>query len=168
LASGRGKSGLSTRRAARLAAVQALYQMDLGGEAAPLVVEEFIAHRLGREIEGVKARDVDTDWFADVVRGVGDRRAEVDAAIGGCLDKDREIGRLEMVMRALLRAAAYELVARIDVPARVVINEYVDVAHAFFTGNEPSFANGVLDRLARRLRADEMSGGAGGPAARPR
>lgn len=156
--------GVGRRHAARLVAVQALYQMELAGEAAPLVIEEFVAHRLDREIEGVSIGPPDQDMFADIVRGVSARRPEIDEAISGSLDKDREIGRLEAVIRACLRAAGYEMLERIDVPAKVIINEYVEVAKIFFTGNEPRFANGVLDRMAKRLRPAEMAGGAGNDA----
>ena len=90
--------------------------------------------------------------------GVAVRQAEIDERLGACLDKDRTLDRLEAVLRALLRAAAYELIARVDVPAKVVISEYLDVAHAFFSGAEPGFANGVLDRLARELRSGEIQG----------
>lgn len=153
-----GKTKGGKRSAARLAAVQALYQIELAGASAQRVIEEFVAQRLGREIEGDRYNDADADWFADVVRGVDLRRAEIDERLGRCLDKERTLDRLEAILRAILRAAAYELLARVDVPAKVVISEYLDVAHAFFAGAVASFANGVLDRLARELRGGEFQG----------
>ncbi|MCW5752926.1 MAG: transcription antitermination factor NusB [Alphaproteobacteria bacterium] len=159
--------GVGRRHAARLAAVQALYQMELAGEAAPLVIEEFVAHRLDREIEGVSIGPADQEMFAGIVRGASARREEIDAAISASLDKEREIGRLEAVIRACLRAAGHEMLERIDVPAKVIINEYVDVAKTFFTGNEPRFANGVLDRMAKQLRPAEMATGSGDDAPPP-
>jgi len=161
-----GKVGGSRRSAARLAAVQALYQIELSGTPVAKVVDEFLQLRLGRGPENEIYQDADGDWFADVVRGCHARQQEIDALIDGCLDKDRTLPRLEAIQRALLRAGTYELLARPDVPARVVITEYVDVAHAFFAGAEPGFANGVLDQLARRIRTGEIDG-AGGGRARP-
>ncbi|SLN44935.1 transcription antitermination factor NusB [Oceanibacterium hippocampi] len=148
------------RRIARLNAVQALYQIEIAELDAEAVIAEFIAHRLGyqgedRDVED-GPNDGEPDWFRDVVNSVTERLAELDGLIDGALDKGRNVGRLEPIMRALLRAAIYELVARIDVPARVVVNEYVDVAHAFFSGNEPAFANGVIDRIAHQVRVQEF------------
>lgn len=163
-----GNKPVSGRRAARLAAVQALYQIELGGEPAELVMEEFIAHRLGRIIEDIDVGQVDVGLFKDIALGVSGRLSDINLAIETCLDKDRELDRLEAIMRALLRAAAFELMLRPDVPAKVVINEYLEVAHAFFSGNEPGFANGVLDRLTRRLRPNEMVERTGGKAQQPR
>ena len=157
-----GKSGATQRSAARLAAVQALYQIELSGTPVTRVIDEFLQTRLGSVAENEIHRDADRDLFSDVVQGFQGRQVEIDGLIGGCLDKDRTLARLEAVQRALLRAGTYELLARPDVPARVVINEYVNVAHAFFAGAEPGFANGVLDQLARRLRPGEIDGAGSG------
>ncbi len=152
---GRGRS------VARLGGVQALYQIELAGTGAEATIEEFVRYRLGAEVEGGELAAVDTKLFADIVCGTWDRRAEIDALLESALDEPWRLARLERVVRATLRAGVYELTARPDVPARVVINEYVDVAHAFFDGGEPGFVNGVLDRLARDLRPSEIDDGDG-------
>jgi N utilization substance protein B len=144
------------RSTARLAAVQALYQMELTGGGADEAVFEFTEHRFGRETETGTAGEVDAEFFARLVRGVPDHQQEIDAGITGVLSADWRLARIDSILRATLRAAAYELIAVKDVPAKVVIDEYVDVAHAFFTGDEPSFVNAALDRLARRKRAGEF------------
>lgn len=144
------------RSAARLAVVQALYQMELSGTGVGSVIKEFLDHRLGAEIDGAEYRHADPDFFADLVAGVVSRQIAIDAEVNGTLAEGWRLPRLDSILRALLRAAAYELMARDDVPARVVIDEYVDVAHAFFEGAEPGFVNGVLDRIARHLRASEF------------
>ena len=145
------------RSAARLAAVQALYQLELGGGPVEAVITEFVRHRLGREIEGANYGDADAELFAELARGVVARRDELDRLLRSVLMPEWPLERLETVLRAILRAAAYELVARTDVPARVVISEYVDIANAFFEGKEIGFANGVLDRLAHSLRPQELA-----------
>lgn len=157
-----GRSGKGRRSASRLAAVQALYQVELGGASAQRVIDEFVTHRLGQEIEGVRYAEPDAALFADLVRGYHMRGAEIDEVLNNALDKDRRLDRLEALLRSVLRAGTYELIARVDVPARVIISEYLDVAHAFFSGAEPGFVNGVLDRLAHRLRPGELGGAAGG------
>ena len=146
------KSG-GARSAARLAAVQALYQIDKSGGPATRVVEEFLEHRLGREIDGDVYARADETLFADVVRGVCERLGEIDPLIIGALSADWPMERVELVIRMVLRAGVYELLARPDVPAAVIISEYVDVTHAFYGGNEPGFVNGVLDRIARAVRS---------------
>lgn len=155
-------AGGGRRSAARLAAVQALYQIDLADGAVDGVIREFERHRLGQVIEGERYRDADTEWFADVVRGASTRRSEIDGLIEGAIESGRGLDRVETLLRATLRAGAYELLARIDVPARVVIDEYVDVAHAFFSGPEPKLVNGVLDRIARQTRPGELTESGGG------
>jgi N utilization substance protein B len=140
------------RSLARLAAVQALYQIDLSGATVGAVIAEFRKHRLGREAEEENFGEADAAFFTDIVEGVNHRRAELDQAISGVLTPDWPLPRLEVTLRAILRAGAYELLARADVPAQVVIAEYLAVAHAFFEGKEPGLVNGVLDRLARMLR----------------
>lgn len=146
----------TSRSGARLAAVQALYQMELTGMGAEEAVFEFVEHRFGREPETGMAGGIDAEFFGAVVRGVPDHQAEIDAAVAKCLSADWRLARIDSILRAILRAAAFELIAMKDVPAKVVIDEYVDVAHAFFTGDEPSFVNAALDRLAHRKRAAEF------------
>lgn len=154
---GEGRPGARGRRtAARLAAVQALYQMELGGATAEAVIREFDRHRLGQEIDGARYAEADRALFADLVRGVSAERDELDRLLGTALSADWPVDRLEAVLRAVLRAGAYELLRRAEVPPRVVINEYVGVADAFFGDKETGLVNGVLDRLARTLRPAEM------------
>lgn len=147
--------------AARLAAVQALYQLEMSDAGVGDVVQEFIDLRLDGDsgIDGVAAPKADKRLFAQLVNGVAVRRDEYEAMIASALDKDRTPDRLEVLLRCILLLGAFEFAARADVPARVVITEYVDLADAFFSGNEPAMANGVLDRLARTLRPDEMGSG---------
>lgn len=140
------------RSASRLAAVQALYQLEMRGETVPKLLTEFHAHRLGQEIEGAEYLAADEPFFDDVVAGVAARQAELDELISSGLAEGWSLNRLDRPMRALLRAALYELVARADVSAATVINEYVDVAHAFHDEKEAKFVNGLLDTLARRVR----------------
>lgn len=162
----RSATALRRRSVARLAAVQALYQIDLSGAPPASVVTEFQKHRLGREQDGENYGEADTALFADIVNGVIARQAELDSALSGALTADWPLDRLETVLRAVLRAGAYELLARTDVPARVVISEYLDIAHAFFSGKEPGLVNGVLDRIAHVLRPGDLGGGGGGAAPR--
>jgi transcription antitermination protein NusB len=143
------------RRAARLAAVQALYQMELTGADSTLVADEFAAHRFGRE-EEVVSGEPDEEFFIAILNGVPAHQAEIDAAIKACLAEGWRLSRVDSILRAILRAGAFELIARPDVPARVVIDQYVELAHMFFLGEEPSFANAALDRLARAKRAGEF------------
>jgi len=158
----RPPTALRRRSVARLAAVQALYQIDLSGAPPAAVVAEFQKHRLGREQDGENYGEADIVLFADIVNGVIARRADLDSALSGALTADWPLERLETVLRAVLRAGAYELLARTDVPARVVISEYLDIAHAFFSGKEPGLVNGVLDRIAHVLRPGDLEGGGGG------
>ncbi len=139
------------RSAARLAAVQALYQMEMAGAPVETVIAEFLRDGIDPDHRGA----FDEALFADIARGTTARLAELDARIGGALTPDWPLERLEAVLRAILRAGTYELAARIDVPAPVVISEYLEIAHAFFAGKEPGLVNGVLDRLARSLRPEE-------------
>jgi N utilization substance protein B len=141
----------SARRAARLAAVQALYQLDMNEGAAAAVVSEFVKHRLEPH--------ADQPLFSDLVGGVATRVVEIDGLIGGALVEGWRVERLEMVLRAILRAGTYELVARPDVPPKVAISEYVEIAHAFFSGKEPGLVNGVLNRLAQERRPGELAAG---------
>ena len=153
----RQRGGNRRRSVARLTAVQALYQLEANPEAEPeAVVREFARHRFGREIDGDQLGEADPALFADIVRGAAGDQERLDIEISAALTPDWPLARLDSVLRAILRAGAYELVHRPDVPPRVSISEYTAVAHAFFTGKEPGLANGVLDRLARMLRADEL------------
>lgn len=144
------------RSAARLAAVQALFQIEQDAESAPgSVVAQFRAHRLGREVDGSLYAEADAAFFEDIVLGASGRCAEIDDHVSGALSAGWRIGRLDSVLRAILRAGCYEILARPDVPTPSIINEYVDIAHAFFEGSEPGFINGVLDAITRTLRGRE-------------
>ena len=146
----------SGRSAARLAAVQALYQMELNESGAEETVFEFTEHRFGRETETGTAGEVDIEFFGALVRGVPEHQDEIDAGITRVLSADWRLARIDSILRAILRAGAFELIAMKDVPAKVVIDEYLDVSHAFFSGDEPSFVNAALDKLAHRKRAAEF------------
>ena len=144
------------RGSARLAAVQALYQMDLAGATLPEVLAEFESYRLGKEVDGDQYRDADAAFFRDIVGGVVRDQRELDPAIDAVLTSGWPLTRIDTTMRAILRSAAYELRHRRDVPAKVVITEYVDVARAFFEDEVPAMVNGVLDSLARSDRPAEF------------
>ena len=144
------------RSAARLQAVQALYQIEIADADVGAAIDQVTRYGLGREVEGAdRLADADSELFVDIVRGLSARQGEIDQHINEALC-GRGVARLDNVVRAIVRAGAYELAARADIPARVVINEYVDLAHAFFDGGQASFVNGVLDRLARALRGAEL------------
>ena len=151
-----------SRSAARLAAVQALYQQEMEGTPLPRLLKEFHDHRLGAVIEDAQYHDAETDFFDNIVTGVDARRGEIDEAIAGRLASGWSLERLDRPMRAILRAGAYELIARPDVPVGSVISEYVDVAHAFYDKRESGFVNGLLDAIAREARGE----GEGAPPAR--
>jgi N utilization substance protein B len=142
-----------SRSAARLAAVQALYQQEMEGTPLARLIKEFHDHRLGALIEDAQYVDAERSFFDDVVTGVDARRDEIDAAITARLAKGWSLKRLDRPMRAILRAGAYELLARSDVPVGSVISEYVDVAHAFYDKRESGFVNGLLDAIAKEARA---------------
>ena len=151
------RAGGRRRRVARLAAVQALYQLELNREIDPeAVVHEFSRHRFGREIDGDQYGEADLALFSDLVRGIAADQERLDDTISAALTEEWPLARLDSVLRAILRAGAYELVHRHDVPPRVSISEYTTVAHAFFSGKEPGLANGVLDKVGRSLRGAEM------------
>ena len=139
------------RGAARLAAVQALYQMELAGGGAEEVAAEFAAHRFAEFSD-----TPDADFFTAIVTGVPQHQVEIDKAIAACLSQTWTLARVDSILRAILRAAGFELVARRDVPAKVVIDEYVGIARDFFSGDEPGFVNAALDTMARRKRAPEF------------
>jgi len=142
----------ASRSAARLAAVQALYQQEMEGTPAARLIHEFHDHRLGATIGDVTYVDAEQSFFDDLVNGTIARRDEVDALIGDRLAKGWTLERLDKPMKALLRVGAYELLARADVPVASVITEYVDVAHAFYDKRETGFVNGLLDAIAKVAR----------------
>ena len=142
----------SARASARLAAVQALYQREMSAEPVPRLLSEFHNHWLGATIGNAEYRDADRAFFDDLVAGVVARGSEIDALITAHLAKGWALDRLDRPMRQLLRAGVYELLARPDVPTATVINEYLDVAHAFYDAKETAFANALLDAAARRVR----------------
>ncbi|MEW4448437.1 transcription antitermination factor NusB [Qipengyuania sp. JC766] len=140
------------RSAARLAAVQALYQQQMEGTALAKLLNEFHQHRLGREIEDEQMADADIDFFDDVVSGVDARRDEIDAKLTARLAQGWTLARLDKTMLQVLRAGAYELMARPDIAIGTAIGEYVDVAKAFFDDREAKFVNGILDGIAKEVR----------------
>ncbi len=142
----------ASRSAARLAAVQALYQQEMEGTPIPSLLHEFHHHRLGQAIDDDEYADAEVDFFDDLVTGVEARREELDALISERLAEGWSLERLDRPMRQILRAGAYELVARIDVPTASVISEYVDVAKAFYDKREAGFVNGLLDAVAKDVR----------------
>ena len=142
-----------SRSAARLAAVQALYQQEMEGTPLARLLKEFHDHRIGATIEDAQYHDAEIDFFDDVVTGVDARRSDIDEAISGKLASGWSLERLDRPMRAILRAGTYELIARADVPVGSVISEYVDVAHAFYDKRESGFVNGLLDAIAKEFRA---------------
>jgi N utilization substance protein B len=160
-----GKRGRAAERlgAARLAAVQALYQGELRKADADQLIGEFRRHRLGHDIDGAPAIPPDETLFVELVKGVEARRHALDEMIREKLPANWPFERLEVILRAILRAAVFELESHLSTPARAVIDEYVEVGHAFFSGGEPKMINGILDALARRLRPGELErGGDGG------
>ncbi|MCC5996214.1 MAG: transcription antitermination factor NusB [Oceanicaulis sp.] len=150
----RSETRARQRRAARLSAVQALYQMEVSGQGASTVVRQFRDHRFGHDGEPGDYIETDEDFFEDLLKGIVERQDEVDGHISLVLKEGWRLSRLDATLRAILRAGGYELLARPDVPSPVVINEYVDVAGAFFDAPECGMVNGALDALARRVRAD--------------
>ncbi len=149
---------LAPRTAARVAAVQALYQMDMAGTDLNAVIDEFVRLRFPRAPGDEAAAGADPTYFAETLRGVLRRQRDIDPQIDQQLAEGWRLKRVDSIVRAILRAGVFELMERTDVPARVVINEYINVAHSFFSEDEPKVVNGVLDKLARRLRAAEFDG----------
>jgi N utilization substance protein B len=141
-----------SRSAARLAAVQALYQQEREGTPTARLLKEFHDHRLGATIEEAQYHEAERDFFDDVVTGVDSRRGDIDEKIAARLASGWSLERLDRPMRAILRAGTYELIARPDVPVGSVISEYVDVAHAFYDKRESGFVNGLLDAIAKVVR----------------
>lgn len=142
------------RGAARLAAVQALYQMDVGRQSLEDTLSQFSAHMLGREVEGEQYLPADADFFRQIVGGVIRSQLDIDPTIDKALSADWPVGRIDATLRAILRAAVFELLRRRDIPAGVVISEYVDIAKAFYADDAPGMVNGVLDAVARQAAAD--------------
>ena len=147
------------RGSARLAAVQALYQLDIGGQGVFEVVGEYETHRLGQEIDGVEYLKADPAWFRAVVAGVVEEQRVLDPQIRAALTEDWPLSRLDATLRAILRAGTWELTHKRDVPVAVIVTEYVDIARAFFDEDEPKIVNAVLDRLARQKRPDDVRKG---------
>ena len=141
-----------SRSAARLAAVQALYQHEMEGTPVPRLLHEFHQHRIGATIDDETYFEAERNFFDDIVTGANARRDEIDSLIGARLAEGWSLERLDRPMRAILRAGAYELIARPDVPVGSVISEYVDVAHAFYAKRESGFVNGLLDAIAKEAR----------------
>jgi len=157
----RGKRGTGSakarRKAARLAAVQALYQIDVAEARVETVIGEFVKERLGWEIDGDQYVAGEPQLFADIVRGTRARLGEIDHMIAAALGTRNSIERLEVLIRETLRAGAFELLAHHDTAPRIIISEYVDVARAFFAEREPALVNGVLDHIAHTLRPDDFN-----------
>lgn len=148
------------RRTARLSAVQALYQMELTGQGASAVVRQFRNHQFGYDDEPGDYIEADEDFFEDLLTGIVERQDEVDAQAAAVVKEGWKYSRLDSTVRAILRAGGYELLARDDVPTGAVINEYVDIAKAFFEGPEPGFINATLDAMARKVRGANPEKGA--------
>lgn len=153
---GEGKAArqANKRGAARLAAVQALYQMDVAGSGLLEIAAEYEAFRLGKEIDGATYREADAQWFRAILSGVVENQKTVDPVIRAALTEDWPLSRLDSTLRAILRAGVYELMKRADVPVAVIVSEYVDIARAFYDEDEPKLVNAVLDRVSRRIRGE--------------
>lgn len=146
----------AARSAARLASVQALYQMDLAGTDLNAVIDEFVHHRFAANGATGELVRPDATFFSEIVRGVVRRQRDIDPVVDQQLAEGWRLVRVDSTLRAILRAAMYELIERPDVPVKVVINEYIEVAHAFFGEDEPRVVNGILHQLAQRYRPDGL------------
>lgn len=154
-----GPKPANKRGAARLAAVQALYQMDVAGSGMLETAAEYETFRLGKEIDGEQYREADAAWFRNILSGVVNRQKQLDPVLRNALTDDWPLSRLDSTLRAILRAGAYELTSIKDLPPAVVISEYVDIARAFYEeGEEPRMVNAVLDRIAKSLRETKQAG----------
>ena len=142
------------RGAARLAAVQALYQMDVAGSGVLEIAAEYENYRLGKEVDGAQYREADAQWFRAILSGVVENQKTIDPIVRQALTEDWPLSRLDSTLRAILRAGVYELMHREDVPVAVIVSEYVDIAKAFYTEDEPKLVNAVLDRVSRRVRGE--------------
>lgn len=158
----RASTHVDPRRTARLAALQALYQVTLGETTADAVTLEFLQHRLDEEIDGLRLGKIDRALFRQLVRDTHADSKRLDELLTGVLPAAWPVDRLEMLLRLILRLGAYELLEQPSTPARVVITEYLELAKAFFDDREPKMVNAILDRLGRQLRPEEFSGGDGG------
>jgi N utilization substance protein B len=145
------------RGAARLAAVQALYQMEIGHQSLEDTLAQFSAHHLGREIEGDQYLPADADFFRQIVGGVIRAQLDIDPAIDKALQNGWPVARIDATLRAILRAATFELLRRKDIPPGVVITEYVDIAKAFYEDDAPGLVNGVLDAVAKQANRDTVA-----------
>lgn len=157
LTRGERAAAAKSAHAARLAAVQALYQIDISNASAEQVIAQFAGPAIHRSEDARGAITVDTNLFTRIVRGVAARRAEIDEVLNAALSRDVTLDRLEVVMRALLRAGAFEMLGLIKPPARVVIAEYVALAGRFFPSVQAKLVNGILDRIGHVLRPDEFA-----------
>ncbi len=155
-------SAKARRSAARLAAVQALYQIALTDGDPESVLGEFVRHRFGADLDGDRYVEPEPGLFGIIVRGVTGRAGDIDGLVTGALDASWSLDRLEPLLRAILRAGAWELLANPEVPAQIVIAEYIDMTHAFFSGREPGMVNAVLDRVAHTVRPSELAAGGTG------
>ena len=156
---GAGKPAAGPRQAnkrgvARLAAVQALYQMDVAGSGILEITAEYEQFRLGKEVDGEQYREADAQWFRAILAGVVENQKIVDPIIRQSLTEDWPLSRLDSTLRAILSAGTYELSHRQDVPVPVIVSEYVDIAKAFYEDDEPKLVNAVLDRVAKRVRGE--------------
>ena len=145
------------RGAARLAAVQALYQMDVAGAGVLEIAAEYESFRLGKEVDGAQYREADAQWFRTIISGVVAEQRNIDPVIRQALTDDWPLSRLDSTLRAILRAGVWELMKRADVPVPVIVSEYIDIAKAFYTEDEPKLVNAVLDRVAKRVRTESKS-----------
>ncbi len=152
-------SAANKRGTARLAAVQALYQMDMTGSRISDIVEEYENLRIGKEVDGDEYLEADLGWFRGIVSGVVSEQASLDPLIHKTLPSDWPLSRIDTLLRSVLRCGAFELKNRMDVPARVVISEYLEIAKSFFAEDEPGLVNGVLDRIAKEVREQEFKDG---------
>jgi transcription antitermination protein NusB len=146
------------RSAARLAAVQALYQMEIAGAGIVDVLAEFESHWIGQEVEGDQYKPAEEAFFRDIVGGVVREQRKLDPMVDQALSEGWPLKRVDAILRAILRAGVYEITQRLDIPPRVSISEYVDVAHAFLDRDEAGMVNAVLDKIARTERAAELKG----------
>lgn len=147
-----GQRRANKRGAARLAAVQALYQMDVAGTGVMEITAEYETYRLGQEVDGQQYLDADPQWFRAIIAGVVEEQRHLDPMIRQRLPEDWPLSRIDSTLRAILRAGLWEIKNRKDVPVAVIVSEYVDVAKAFFDGDEPRLVNAVLDKMAKELR----------------
>jgi len=149
-------SSANKRGAARLSAVQALYQMDISGAGIAETVSEYEQLRIGQEVDGEEYLEADLAWFRGIVAGVVNEQKVLDPIIHKKLPKDWPLSRIDMLLRSIMRCGAFELVSRKDVPARVVIAEYLEIAKAFYEAEEPRLVNAVLDSIGRDVRSEDM------------